>query len=970
MADHDFFDLTHLPFDPPEKTAQKVIDAIEKTKNGLDTASIGQKLERDEIIEKKKFLESKSKIIFNNDNKLTPAYDDLAKDKVEKEMEKLKDFVSLLPSHEFTDGTILRHCKRTMLSKDNVKEVFSKAGFTEISKEELTKLHRPRFPEKADNTYKELAALRETKDIKWAKFDFTPAEDLYAFAACMAGEPEKALEYRGKTTPELKALFDKLAGNLSGPHDDDPAGYLCSVLASAGKTFVFDSEDHRQAYETYLKYKSQPLTELFSQMKSFSSNKQDLLDPGLAEVFINKISDIFGCDYMVSVNIYNTEAGLQGDPYVPTKVVFANTAMFAKYFAAAEQALRKNDFELARSSLSQAQSADPGEKSKTDELEARISAEEKKYEKPVNDLRKLLTDKMFQKASEAVADIIGRFPGLNVSVFETQINAALSQARVRFANAGKLSPPGKADECVAILRDCVDFEPAVSFLQSTPPESCKSFSVNMDSLAGVAIINWAPSSEQGVSYRLVRKQGKEIPGSKLDGEALIDNTKNTTYCDKAILPGQWYSYAVFAVRHGVFSSARGKTDVLLADVTDARAEQINTTVRLTWNAPKNSAGVTIRRTQSGKETLLTNEAHGSFEDTNVQYGVTYAYKLCVNYANLSPSRGVDIVITPMPEIESFTIAVKKLKENSYNVSWDINQQGIDLRVLAGGKQVRELKSDAGSCDVELSANSFHTITVLAYSGGNWLPSKNSPEVNTYSPCSIDKTLSSFYEDTIAGLRESAYAIELHLKIGGVIPPNAAGFYYAVRTNASQNHWPTTRDIGVAQDIHRIGLAAYQKNGEILYRETASEEGSYYVSLFTIYNSNGKEIVSDPKPCRFDRPLKADVFWKVSKSLLGGLKLSIEASGNRPFSQVPQFVLCACADDQHLISPNDPKAAQLMTIPIAGLETPRKTYNSSYEVRTDLSTRQLKNKKFFLFEAVPVHGQEFTLRWTKGFTGKI
>jgi hypothetical protein len=133
---------------------------------------------------------------------------------------------------------------------------------------------------------------------------------------------------------------------------------------------------------------------------------------------------------------------------------------------------------------------------------------------------------------------------------------------------------------------------------------------------------------------------------------------------------------------------------------------------------------------------------------------------------------------------------------------------------------------------------------------------------------------------------------------------------------------------------------------------------------------GKEIVSDPKPCRFDRPLRADVFWKVSKSLLGDIKLSIEAAGNRPFSQAPQFVLCACADDQHLISHNDPKAVQVLTIPAAELETPRKTYNSSYDVRTDLSLRQLKNTKFFLFETAPVPGEEFILRWAKGFTGKI
>ncbi|MDR1149265.1 MAG: hypothetical protein LBK66_11605 [Spirochaetaceae bacterium] len=324
MTDYDFFDLTHLPFDPPEKAAQKVTGAVEKSKKELVAAlsSATQQLERDEITGKQSFLDtiikkgSKDSII-SNDDKLTPAYSKLAEDKVKKEIEKLREVVLLLPSPKFTDGTIRRHSKRTLLSEGHVKEVFRNAGFTEIPRDELFNKHYPKFPKNADIAYKELEALRKPENKKWT--DFTPAEDLYAFAACMAGEPEKTAEYKKKTTPELKALFDGFAGKLSGQHDNDPAGHLCSSLATYGKTYIFDTEDHRQAYEAYLKYKNPLLTQLFAQMKSFSSNKQDLLDPGLAEAFINKISAIFGCYYMVSVNIYNKEAGLQGELYIPAK---------------------------------------------------------------------------------------------------------------------------------------------------------------------------------------------------------------------------------------------------------------------------------------------------------------------------------------------------------------------------------------------------------------------------------------------------------------------------------------------------------------------------------------------------------------------------------------------------------------------------------------------------------------------------
>jgi predicted RNA-binding Zn-ribbon protein involved in translation (DUF1610 family) len=1023
LADYDFFDLTGLPFDPPEKAAKKVTAAIDKTKkdiNGL-LGTVTQQLERDDINRKLKFLETVSAAIFSNDGKLISQYEDMVKARTEQEIKKLTATVSVLKQSGFrmvTNGTIRVHRQKTKLSKEHVEEVFRASGFTISEINPLKAM--PKFPELADKTYAELEALQKSKDPQGA--DLTKVKDLYALAAYLSGGPENAVEYCGKSTVELKNLFDDFARKLSTRNDD--LGKRCAALATHGKIYVFNSEDNRQAYETYLKYRTPALTDLFSTLKNLPS--LTLLDAKFAEACIKTISEVFD-DYETALAIYNNEAGLKDDPYIPEKpvfrikcqhcqnlvnftdrteaqkvnkcshcgkplykqcnkcrepvlcsldkcpecgFVFASAALFAKHFAAAEQALRKSDFESARDSLFQAQSADPGEKARTDELAVRISAEEEKYKKPVNDLRKLIADKMFQKASNTLADIIGKFPGLNVSTFEAQINTALSQACTALANAKKLSPSGQADECVAILRDCVDFAPAISFLQSTPPEICKSFTVGIDSSAWCTNISWSRSSGQGISCRLVRKQGKEMPANEKDGEVLVDNTKETSWQDKTIVPGQSYSYAVFAIRYGVFSTATGKTIIFLADVANVRAEQINTTVRLTWDMPKNCTGVTIRRTQNGTETILTNNAHGSFEDKNIRYGTSYHYKLCANYANLPASQGAAIVITPMLKIDSFTISAAQLKENTYKVSWSINQGGIDLRILVDEKQVRELRSDAGSCDLELPADGFHTITVLAYSGGNWLRSDNSPQVNTYSPCAIDKAASRFHEDPIVGLRESAYSIELHFKIGGVIPPNAAGFYYAVRTNASQNRWPAAAEIGKAADIHRISLAACQKSGGILYTETAHEESSYYVSLFTIYNMGGKEIVSDPKTCRFDRPITANLFWKVSKSLLSDLKLAIEISSNRPLARIPELALCICADNQYLLSYNDPKATRILTISAVNLESPQKTYNRSYDVKTDVSGRQLKGCKFFLFEVTPISGENFTLRWIKGFTGKI
>jgi hypothetical protein len=433
MVDYDLFDLTGLSFDPPERAAKKVSAAVDRVKKELGGALglANQQLERDEINRKLTFLDASSSSIFSKDGKLTPAYDTLAKAKTKQEIDNLAATVSLLKqfgSRTITNGTLRIHHQKTKLSKENVENVFRNAGFTITEIDPLKAL--PKFPTNTDRIHAELEALRKSKDPNPNGADLTLATDLYAFAAYLEGKPKNAAEYRGKPTTELKTLLEGFTVKLSTRNDN--LGKLWASLATAGKTYVFDSEDHRQAYESYLKYKTPSLTQLFSSMKSLS--KQYLSEPKFAEECIKQISAIFG-DYDVSLAIYNKEAGLKDEPYIPEKAVFhvkcnhclnlsefddaaeaqrvnrcsncgkplykqckkcgksvlasldkcpecafvfASAAMFANYFADAEQALRRSDFESARRLLVHAQSADPSEKNRTDELAARIDAEEKK----------------------------------------------------------------------------------------------------------------------------------------------------------------------------------------------------------------------------------------------------------------------------------------------------------------------------------------------------------------------------------------------------------------------------------------------------------------------------------------------------------------------------------------------------------------------------------------------------------------
>jgi predicted RNA-binding Zn-ribbon protein involved in translation (DUF1610 family) len=1029
MAEHDLFDLTGLPFDSSVRTTTKIIrEAIEKRRKEINTelgAGGTQQIRRDALNSMLKDLSKYEREIFSDTDDPLKKYKSYAQVREKKALNELKATIAMIVAvgtRMVTNSTVNAQKQISGLSKDTIIKAFTNAGIDIKQTKKLKEIWKS--IQHNERIFYTITALQKEKPLDGT--DLSIITDLYSLAAFLCDKVENTILYREKTTPELAKIFDTLSIKYAGGSSSKIADFYKDIV-SAGKTYVFKSDENRKEYDNYLLYQAPKLTELYKILKNTPA--QNKTDPKYAEMCIKTISEVLG-DYDIALAIYNKEADIENDPYEPVRVVFyvkcakcqnlsefdsevdaksknkcmhcgkplykpcnkchknvlasldkcpecgfvfASTAMFAKFFAAAEQALRRSDFEEARNNLFQAQTADPSEKTRTAQLEARILAEEKRCEKPVTDLRKLIADRKYQKASEALATTIASFPDLNVTAFESQINSALMSAKNVFAAAKKLPTSKQADSCLEILHEYVDFKPAIDFLRATQPEPCKSFSIGLDSIACNANVSWARSSEQGITYRIVRKQGNDIPTNEMDGEILLDNTTDTSFKDKSVQPGRYYSYAAFAIRYGVFSTTVGKTIVILADVTDAHCEQISTTIRITWSNPQNCTGVTIKRTAEGVTTTLTNNANRSFDDKGIKYGIAYSYKLCANYSGLSPSYGVDVVITPMVKIDSFSIKAEQIKDNTYRLAWDINRNGIDLKILVNEKQVREIKSDVGFCDVNLPPDGFYTITIIAYSGGAWLRSLNSPQINTYAPCTIDKPASQLHEDAIVGSQNSAYSISLHLKVSSPIPNNVIGFYYAVRTKSSLNEkapWADRQEIETAHDIQRVNLPAYQKTEKIVYTNTANEESSYYISLFTIYNFGGQKIISNASKCRYDRPLTADLYWRINKSLLGGLKLTIDISANRPFERIPELVLCACSDGQHLLSINDPKGRRIKSFSELIASTAQLTYTNTYELGAEITAKQMVGLKLFLFEAAPVLNENFTLRWIKGFNGKI
>ena len=323
MAEFDLFDLTGLLFDPPEKAAKKVKEAIEKAIKELSIVlgSSTLQLEREKINEKFNYLNTIKTQIFETEkcDKLTDYYSNLAQKRVDKEMEILRSVVNLLKLSGkcvITNGAIRTQKMESKLSKKNIESVYINAGFTLTEIDSLSAM--PKFPTNAEKIYNELATLRKSPNPNSA--DFILAHDLYAFAACLQNEPENAAIYKSMENIVLANIFDDYARKNSSIKVGNKLIELCVNIAIAGKIYVFNSEDNRRAYDNFLLYKSSVLTELFATIKRVPS--EYLKDEEFANFCIKQIQEIFG-DFETALAIYNKEAGIKDNPYIIKKTVSA-----------------------------------------------------------------------------------------------------------------------------------------------------------------------------------------------------------------------------------------------------------------------------------------------------------------------------------------------------------------------------------------------------------------------------------------------------------------------------------------------------------------------------------------------------------------------------------------------------------------------------------------------------------------------
>jgi tetratricopeptide (TPR) repeat protein len=760
----------------------------------------------------------------------------------------------------------------------------------------------------------------------------------------------------------------------------------------------------RRAYNKFLKFKE--LAELCSQIKIVP--KALLLDQSFAEMCLKLIMQA-GFTDSEALAIYNKEAGLLKEPYIPARVsyllkcghcnfisefadekaamkankcancgkplykscvscgktviasaeqcpecgiVFAKAAFFDTYINAAEEFLVRQDFDEASKCLIQAQLANPGKKSKIDEVKAKIQAEEKRLGNLLDPVRNLIKGKRYQGALDELTSIIRKNPNVKAPTLEKEIKSVLAEAKKSFDAIS--NPSEKADKCLEILSGCVDFEPARLFLKATPPKPCFDLKVSVDKNLKQVALGWKGPQEQGVTYCVIRKQGKANVVGPVDGIALTDDCEGFSCVDKTLSPGNWYTYAVFAKRFGVYSSGVEIKAILLLEVSNFKVEQKKSdSVLLSWTLPEKSANAIITRVdRAWNSTTIAANAITSCADINFICGETYSYKAKAVYPD-GVSDGVVCALTPFPEVGHFKIKETKTKESVYKITWDLSRPGIDMLLMVNGQNSRMMRSDAGGIEVEFPKNGIHTVTVKARSMSSWVES-NSVIINTCSPCVIDKALSRLDEYET----DSGFQANFSLQIAGEIPDGVIAFSYGVNTI---NQLPGS--------LKRIGIEEYKQQKEIKHSISTGSEEAYFVYLLTIFSNNGQEAISFPRVLKFTRPLMVSLKWSVVKGAHGSLDVKLAAHANKPITAIPELGLYVSSDRSSLTGSGDPAASKLLSFDSIALDSPKMSFVMTYDVRA--AAKSMKKKQLYLFVEpaadLPAH---FKILHDTGFNGRI
>lgn len=994
MDRRNYFEILGLEYDPPERNQQyiekKILEWKKTTENLLAGAS--DKIQRIKYTEELALYDDMVETFGDVKRRNTEA-------RALKEL-KIKQLESMLAiifdsaegALEVSEPQIRVISQKLGLSVDTIRKLYQEKGVIVQKRRGIADL-KDIFLSDVD-----MKTIDDCISIVLLAFNSNPNQqqfypwvknitDLYSLA-CYFSEGVDVDSFKKKRTAELYSIMEVGTQKYVAGASND-LFHALTDLFSQGMSKVFNSELNRKKYDASLLRKN---LESFFEMIKFAPEifKRD---PYFADSCIRKIQKKFP-DYNIALALYNKAAGLMQDPYEPLEALIHLTCgscktpaefrtreeaergkcavcgaplyiecpkchkkapatadrcscgflisemqFFDEYIKAAEFALKEMDLAEASKQYANAENAFPGHP-KLSALSQKIKAERDKYERPLNELKALISARMFSKAQILLGTLSASMPQLKLDSQKKVIDEKMAEAK-RMMPAGSMSVTDKANRCVEILQIVEDYQPAIDMLISSRPRKPLNISAAvMGTSSLVCTLSWNATGDKGIKYQVVRKKNG-IPQRHADGEVLATEIGNLSFKDTSLQPGISYGYAVFACRRNVYSDPATCEIANFSelDTKHLRTSAENGVCRFSWVLPPNCIGVRILRSTnaipsenpSTGSSVITAKASANFDDSSVSNNNTYGYRLqCVYpYENgFRYSQGVTVMLTPEQPPVALRNVISRIEGRLVTIRWnspDKAQRSVLIRevssntannligqvipasdinsMIGNGRNYANTMSTSMQAQFEIPPNVSCALAVICVAGSKGIIS-DIVRVSSVEKCEIDKR-----QTRIEGNR-------LCITLGNK-PRNLERIHYIVaKKTGTTVPWATIED-AKQKSLSIVSLSEYERDGMILIETVPKTD--LYISVIGQYKmSDGSTVYSEPSKLRLSNKPKEKITYRFTwgsggwfgKAKAKNCKLVVSSNAE----ETPEIYVAYKSDGHILMKLQDPKAVVIHKIP--------------------------------------------------------
>lgn len=989
MDRRNYFEILGLDFDPPEKNQRRIDKAIAEWKKRTEDM-----LANETIVTRRAVLSDELSLHDDmvetlHENKTRNIEARALKEVRTQQLEQLIDIMLVGQSGtpEVTNAQIRNVHLKLKLSPKTIEDTYVKKGFVVQQVTKMVNLNDAFLTTVvADNISSKISQLQL---MAIPKYPWTSkVTDLYDLACYFGGGSDSDTgSYHKKRTTELYSIMESWAAQFAS--DMSAQGHLLADLFTAGTTQVFNTEVNRKKYDQSLE--REKLKSFFSLLKSAPEDFKK--DRYFADSCIRTIQKSFP-DYNLSLALYNQEAGLMQDPYEPLEELIHLTCgscktpaefrtreeaergkcavcgaplyiecpkchkkapvtadrcscgflisemqFFDEYIKAAEFALKEMDLSEASKQYANAENAFPGHP-KLSAISQKIKTERDKYERPLNELKALISARMFSKAQTLLGTLSASMPQLKLDSQKKVIDEKIAEAK-RMMPAGSLSATDKANRCVEILQIVKDYQPAIDMLISSRPRKPLNLSAAvMGTSSLVCTLSWNATGDKGVKYQIIRKKNG-VPQRQADGEVLATEIGDLSFKDTSLQPGISYGYAVFACRRNVYSDPAicEIANFSELDTKHLRTLAENGVCRFSWVLPQNCIGVRILRSTnaipsenpSTGSSVITAKASANFDDFSVANNNTYGYRLqCVYpYENgFRYSQGVTVMLTPEQPPVSLRNVTSRIEGRLVTIRWnspDKAQRSVLIRevssntvynligqvipvsdinsMIGNGRNYANTMSTSMQAQFEIPPNMSCVLAVICVAGSKGIIS-DIVRVSSVEKCEIDK-----HQTRIEGNR-------LCIILGNK-PKNLERIHYIVaKKTGSTVPWATIAD-AKQKFLSVVSLSEYERDGMILIETVPKTD--LYISVIGQYRmSDGSIIYSEPSKLRLSNRPKEKITYRFTwgtsgwrrKAKAKNCKLIVSSNAE----ETPEIYVAYKSDGHILMKLQDPKAVVIHKIP--------------------------------------------------------